>query len=260
MDSPVTHTASTDIHLPDLRGGTALVTGASRGIGRAVAVALSAHNVRCFSLANQGFTTNLPSQVVPISCDLGDAETIEKVLASVEAQTESLDYVVNVAGIDPKYGLEEGTVDIWDSMVDLNLRAYYLLIRGCLPLLRRGRGRSIVNVSSINYRLGIVGRSIYSTTKAGILGLTTGLARELGQEGIRINTVSPGWVFTERQIAEYFSGPDAEKHLATLGEMQALSLHIDPIDIANHVLFYLSNVSRASTGHNCVVDGGWLLE
>jgi enoyl-[acyl-carrier-protein] reductase (NADH) len=67
-------------------------------------------------------------------------------------------------------------------------------------------------------------------------------------------------VFTERQIAEYFSGPEAEKHLASLSEKQALSLHIDPIDIANHVLFYLSNVSRASTGHNCVVDGGWLLE
>ena len=142
----------------------------------------------------------------------------------------------------------------------IDLRASWLTAKHTLPAMKlEGRG-SIVNVSSINYRLGIAGRSIYSTTKAGILGLTAGLARELGQEGIRINTVSPGWVFTERQIAEYFSGPDAEKHLATLFEKQALSLHIDPVDIANHVLFYLSNVSRASTGHNCVVDGGWLLE
>ena len=260
MASPMLQTKAIAIHLPDLRGGTALVTGASRGIGRAVVDALTAHDVHCFSLANQGFATDLPPQVVPILCDLGDAEMIEKVIASVTAQTESLDYLVNVAGIDSKYRLAEGTVDIWDSIIDLNLRAYYLLIRGCLPLLRRGRGRAIVNVSSINYRLGIVGRSIYSTSKAGILGLTTGLARELGQEGIRINTVSPGWVFTERQIEEYFSGPQAEKHLATLTEKQALSLHIDPIDIANHVLFYLSSVSRASTGHNCIVDGGWLLE
>ena len=260
MASPAAPTRATAIHLPDLRGGTALVTGASRGIGRAVAEALAAHDVRCFGLASQGFAADLPPQVKPISCDLGDAETIEQVIGMVAAQTESLDYLVNVAGIDPKHRLEEGTVDIWDSIVDLNLRAYYLLIGGCLPLLRRGRGRSIVNVSSINYRLGIIGRSIYSTTKAGILGLTTGLARELGKEEIRINTVSPGWVFTERQIAEYFSGPDAEKHLATLDEKQALPLHIDPVDIANHVLFYLSKVSRASTGHNCVVDGGWLLE
>ena len=253
-------TGATMIQLPDLRGGTALVTGASRGIGRAVVEALAGHDVRCFALANDGFPPDLPPQTVPVPCDLSDASTMEEVVASVAAQTDSLDYLVNVAGIDPKYQLEEGTVDRWDSIVDLNLRAYYLLIRGCLPLLRRGHGRSIVNVSSINYRLGIPGRSIYSTTKAGILGLTTGLARELGRDGIRINTVSPGWVFTERQVAEYFTGPNAEKHLATLEEKQALRIHIDPVDVANHILFYLSNVSRASTGHNCVVDGGWLLE
>jgi len=248
------------IQLPDLRGGTALVTGASRGIGRAVVEALAGHDVRCFGFANDGFPPDLPPQVIPMSCDLSEASTIEESVASVAAQTDSLDYLVNVAGIDPKYELEEGTVDMWDSIVDLNLRAYYLLIRGCLPLLRRGRGKSIVNVSSINYRLGIPGRSIYSTTKAGILGLTTGLARELGRDGIRINTVSPGWVFTERQVVEYFTGKNAEKHLATLDEKQALRIHIDPVDVANHILFYLSNVSRASTGHNCVVDGGWLLE
>jgi len=248
------------IQVPDLRGGTALVTGASRGIGRAVVEALAGHDVRCFGLAKDGFPPDLPPPVFPMPCDLNDPSAVEEIVAFVAAQTDSLDYLVNVAGIDPKYQLEEGTVDMWDSIVDLNLRAYYLLIRGCLPLLRRGRGKSIVNVSSINYRLGIPGRSIYSTTKAGILGLTTGLARELGRDGIRINTVSPGWVFTERQVVEYFTGPHAEKHLATLDEKQALQIHIDPVDVANHILFYLSNVSRASTGHNCVVDGGWLLE
>jgi NAD(P)-dependent dehydrogenase (short-subunit alcohol dehydrogenase family) len=260
MTNPAMQTRATPIQLPDLRGGTALVSGASRGIGRAVVEALAAHDVRCFGLANYGFTPNLHSLVVPITCNLNDTSELEEVVALIAAQAGSLDYLVNVAGIDPKHRLEEGTVDIWDSIVDLNLRAYYLLIQACLPLLRRGHGRSIVNVSSINYRLGIVGRSIYSTTKAGILGLTTGLARELGREGIRINTVSPGWVFTERQVAEYFTGPEAKKHLATLGEKQALQIHIDPVDVANHILFYLSHVSRASTGHNCVVDGGWLLE
>ena len=260
MIEPTPQAGATAIQLPDLRGGSALVTGSSRGIGRAVVEALAAHDVRCFGLTDQGFSAEIRPQVVSIRCDLSDARAIGEALAEVAAQTESLDYVVNVAGTDAKYGLEEGTVEVWDSIVDLNLRAYYLLIRGCVPLLRRGRGRSIVNVSSINYRLGVVGRSIYSTTKAGILGLTTGLTRELGREGIRINTVTPGWVFTERQVEEYFAAPDAEKHLRTLHEKQALALHIEPADVANHVLFYLSNVSRASTGHNCVVDSGWLLE
>jgi NAD(P)-dependent dehydrogenase (short-subunit alcohol dehydrogenase family) len=256
---PAKHTDGTAIHLPDLRG-TALVTGASQGIGRAVVEALAAHEVRCYGLARHPLPPDLPPQVVSVPCDLGDARAIEQAVTEIAAQTETLDYLVNVAGVDPKYRLEEGTVEVWDAMVDLNLRAYYLLIRSCLPLLRRGRGRAIVNVSSINYRLGIVGRSIYASTKAGILGLTTGLARELGREGIRINTVTPGWVFTERQVAEYFAAENAEKHLATLDQVQALPLHIQPMDIANHILFYLSTVSRASTGHNCVVDSGWLLE
>ena len=104
-------------------------------------------------------------------------------------------------------------------------------------------------------------RSLYSISKAGILGLTTGLARELGSEGIRINSVSPGWVFTERQIREYFTEPkERKKNLATLEARQAINCQITPQDVANHVLFYLSEASQASTGHNCVVDAGWLLE
>ncbi|MEO6845435.1 MAG: SDR family oxidoreductase, partial [Ginsengibacter sp.] len=170
------------------------------------------------------------------------------------------DGVVNVAGIDSKFALADGDERAWQKLVDLNLRAYYLVIRASAPLLRRGRGKAIVNVSSINYRLGVPKRSIYSVTKAGILGLTTGLARELGREGIRINTVTPGWIFTERQVKEYFSGAKAAQHLAYLAGVQSLSLKISATDVANHILFYLSDASRASTGHNCVVDGGWLLE
>lgn len=131
--------------------------------------ALAAHGLRCFGLANAAFPAGLPPQVVPVRCDLSDAAALEEAIAGVAAQTESLDDLITAAGIDAKYRLEEGTVDVWDLIADLNLRAYYLLIRSCLPLLRHGRRRSIVNVSSVNYRLGIVGHSIYSTTKAGIL-------------------------------------------------------------------------------------------
>lgn len=162
--------------------------------------------------------------------------------------------------MDPKYLIDEVTVEQWDHLIDLNLRTYYFVIKLALPLLRRGQGRSIVNVSSINYRLGIPGRAAYSATKAGILGLTTGLSRELGRENIRVNTVSPGWIFTERQVEEYFNSEDAAKHLDFLGQEQSIKIKIKPEDVANHILFYLSAVNRTSTAHNCVVDGGWLLE
>lgn len=245
--------------LPDLCGRIMLVTGASAGIGLATVEALLANGARCFGLSLEAPPLDHP-QFHPLPCDLRDPAALARAFARLGELAPHLDGVVNVAGVDPKVPLAEGDAAAWAGVADLNLRGYYLVIRESLDLLRRGTGRAIVNVSSINYRLGLPGRSIYSATKAGILGLTSGLARELGRDGIRINTVSPGWIFTERQVREYFSGADTAKHLSHLASVQSLPLRIQPGDIANHILFYLSGVSRASTGHNCVVDGGWLLE
>jgi NAD(P)-dependent dehydrogenase (short-subunit alcohol dehydrogenase family) len=245
--------------LPDLQGRTAVVTGVSMGIGRATAELLLENGARVVGLARVADRWTHP-ELLGISCDLSDAEAIEAAFREISLQAERLDYVVNVAGADPKYPIDTITLGEWDRLIDLNLRAYYFVVKGALPLLRRGRGKSVVNVSSINYRLGVPGRAPYSATKAGILGLTTGLCRELGREGIRVNTVSPGWVFTERQIEEYFAGNQAARFLEYLAQQQAIRIKMTAADVANHVVFYLSEVSRASTGHNCVVDGGWLLE
>lgn len=259
MPAELSNTPAPSLQLPDLRGKIALVSGASAGIGRATVEALLANGTVCYGIAPAPVDLVHPG-FHPVICDLGNAAAIAHAFTQLRATIDHLDFVVNVAGIDPKLPLAEGDAERWDEIVDLNLRGYYLVIRESLDLLRRGNGRAIVNVSSINYRLGLPGRSIYSTSKAGILGLTTGLARELGRDGIRINTISPGWVFTERQVREYFTGADTTKHLAHLANVQSLPLRIQPGDVANHILFYLSSVSRATTGHNCVVDGGWLLE
>lgn len=248
------------IQLPDLAGRSAVVTGASRGIGKAICDALIANGVHCFGLSDEFPASPDISQLTQLVCDLRDPDAIRAVVEKVREQTPSLDYVVNVAGISPKFKIDEGGEAEWHQLMDLNLRAYYLVIRACLSLLREGQGKSIVNIGSINYRLGVIGRSIYSASKAGILGLTTGMARELGRDGIRVNTISPGWVFTEREIDLYFGTGDGEKYLAYLADRQSILRKIQPSDIANHVLFYLSAVSGASTGHNCVVDAGWLLE
>jgi len=254
IDSP-----APGLRLPDFQGRTALVTGSSLGIGKATAQLLLENGARVFGLSLEAGNWTHPA-LTSLACDLSDAAALVAAFEKISARTPHLDYVVNVAGKDPKYSLDEVTVEQWDGLLDLNLRAYYFVIKLALPLLRRGEGRSIVNVSSINYRLGLPGRAAYSASKAGILGLTTGLSRELGREHIRVNTITPGWIFTERQVEEYFAGPEAEKHLAFLARQQSVQLQITSADIANHILFYLSNVSRASTGHNCVVDGGWLLE
>jgi NAD(P)-dependent dehydrogenase (short-subunit alcohol dehydrogenase family) len=251
--------APTTLHLPDLEGKVAVVTGVSMGIGRATAERLLENGACVYGLARTADRWTHP-QLTGVPCDLAEATAIEEAFETITRETDRLDFVVNVAGADPKHPIDGITTEEWDRLVDLNLRAYYMVIKGALPLLRRGAGKSIVNVSSINYRLGVPGRAPYSATKAGILGLTTGLSRELGRERIRVNTVSPGWIFTERQVEQYFAGPQASKFLDYLAEQRAVRLKISGADIANHILFYLSEVSRASTGHNCVVDGGWLLE
>ncbi len=245
--------------LPDLRDKNALVTGSSSGIGLATVQGLLANKVNVFGLdlAESGVRNR---RLTSIHCDLRDTSSILNAFDKISAETTTLDYVVNVAGMDPKYRIDEIEIEQWNELVDLNLRAYYFVIKHALPLLRNGTGRSIVNVSSINYRLGIPGRAPYSATKAGILGMTTGLSRELGRENIRINAVTPGWVFTERQVVDYFAGKDGMKNLDYLAKQQSVRIKISPADVANHILFYLSSVSRASTGHNCIVDGGWILE
>ena len=236
-------------HYPDMKGRIALVTGATAGIGYAVREMLHQQGVTVRSLAIDGDD---------LRCDLSDPDQMERAIDQIDTP---LDYVVNAAGVDTTYSLEEGDCQHYDRIANLNLRAYYLVIRQSLPLLKQGQGKAIVNISSICYRLGVPGRSIYSATKAGILGLTTGLARELGAQGIRVNTITPGWVFTERQVTEHFTdSASRETNIATIKNNQAVDRQISPADIANHIVFYLSEASAASTGHNCVVDAGWLLE
>ena len=246
----------------DLKGKVAVVTGASRGIGNAASLALLKQKTKVFGIDCNNATIK-HDDYYHYSCDLQLTEEIEKTFSLINKKTKSIDYLVNVAGIDPKISIEDGDEKDWNKIVDINLRGYYFCIRSSLKMMKKGKGKSIVNISSINYRLGVSGRSIYSTTKAGIIGLTTGLARELGKDGIRINCISPGWIFTERQKKEYFNTNDKEKdkkYLDNLYSMQSLRIKIQPEDIANHVLFLLSDVSKATTGHNLIVDGGWLLE
>jgi len=245
--------------LPDLAGKTAIVTGASLGIGHATANLLLQNGVRVFGLSHDHHQFDREG-LTAVTCDLAREEDIETAFQEILSHTDRIDFVVNVAGIDPKYPIGETSYLEWDRLLNINLRAYYFVIQKALPLLYQGSGKSIVNVSSINYRLGVPGRAAYSASKAGILGLTTGMSRELGANGVRVNTITPGWIFTERQIEEYFQGEDGEKNLAYLAGRQSVKVKITATDIANHILFYLSEVSRASAGHNCVIDGGWLLE
>jgi NAD(P)-dependent dehydrogenase (short-subunit alcohol dehydrogenase family) len=241
----------------DLAGARVLVTGSAAGIGRAVALALAEQGAQVVGIDHQAAAYG--SWYEHQTCDLSDADQLAEALARITATP--LDGVVNVAGIDPKISLAEADLAAWHRVIDLDLRAYHLVLHHALAALQRGRLKAIVNLSSINHRLGVPRRGLYTVAKCGVIGLTRGLARELGRDGIRINTVSPGWIFTERQVEEYFADNAAgQANRQELFAKQSLALEIQAADVAQHVLFYMSGASRASTGHNCVVDAGWTLE
>lgn len=166
------------MRLLDLAGKSAIVTGTSAGIGAAVARELCAQGTTVLGLDVVEPACPMPSNFQHLHCDIRVPAAIQEAASRLPAG--KLDYMVNVAGKDPKISLQDGDAAAWDELVNLNLRSQYLLIRACAPLLEVGAGKAIVNISSINYRLGVPKRAIYTASKAGVLGLTRGLARELG--------------------------------------------------------------------------------
>lgn len=159
--------------------------------------------------------------------------------------------LINNAGHDPRIRLEETTTPAWDSLFACNLRAYFLVCRESVQWMRAGG--TMVNFSSATFHQGPANMTAYVATKAGIQGFTRSLARELGPRGIRVNTLSPGWVMTERQLREHVTR--AEKKV--IRDRQCIPDLIQPDEIASVALFLASAGSRAITGQELLVDRGW---
>ena len=163
-----------------------------------------------------------------------------------------INVLVNNAAIDPRIPLEDLTTQKLDHLYQVNLRPYFICAREVVPCMRASRS-SIVNLSSITFHNAPAFMSAYVATKAAIIGLSRALARELGPKRIRVNTVSPGWVMTERQMREYVDA--AARRL--IKKSQCLPDFLQPRDIAEVILFLASNASSAITGQEILADRGW---
>jgi NAD(P)-dependent dehydrogenase (short-subunit alcohol dehydrogenase family) len=140
----------------------------------------------------------------------------------------------------------------WDDLFATNLRACFLMARETTPHMTDGAG-AIINLASITFHLGPSPMSAYVATKGGVLGFTRALARELGPRGIRVNTLSPGWVMTERQLKQFVT-PAVKR---TIRKSQCVPELLQPKDMAEVVLFLASDASRAITGQEILADRGW---
>lgn len=235
-----------------LEGRTVLVTGGSRGLGRAMVELLVADGARvAFTWSSDagGADDVAQSGATAMQLDLRDRAAPAALVRAVESELGPLDGLVNNAGVHAS-GLMAMTSDAsWDEMLDINLGGAFRMTRAVVPGMVSRRSGSIVNVSSLVAVAGLAGESAYAASKAGLLGMTRSLARELGSRSIRVNAVLPGFVATDMT-----SGlAPASKALET---RHVLKGGVTPVDVAGMVAFLLSDRARAVTGQALIVDAG----
>ena len=248
---------------PSLRGRVVFVTGGASGIGAAevsafahqgaqvafVDIADDAALALCQSLRDAGHPEPFFQH-----CDLTDIAALQAAIAAVARKLGPVTVLVNNAANDQRHAWQDVTPAFWDERMATNLRHQFFAIQAVAPMMKAAGGGSIINFGSISWHSNTGGMPAYTTAKAAVEGLTKGMARDLGPDGIRVNTVIPGWIMTQRQIDLWLT-PDAEKDLM---RAQCLKEKVYPDDVANMVLWLASDDSRMCTSQLWVVDGGRL--
>ena len=246
---------------PSLAGKRVLVTGGGSGIGAGLVEAFVTQGARVAFVdvadePSQALLERLAVDAahVPIyhRCDLTDIDQLKDVFGKLEQALGGIDILINNAGNDDRHGVDEVTPAYWDERLNVNLRHQFFAAQAVLPAMKRAGGGTILNFGSISWHLALPDLVLYQTCKAAIEGLTRGLARDLGRDGIRVNTIVPGNVQTPRQ--EKWYTPEGEAEIVAA---QCLDGRIQPIDVAALVLFLASDDARMCTGHDYFIDAGW---
>jgi len=234
----------------------ALVTGGSRGIGREIVRALAAGDwTIAFTWREredeaQRLAEELGDAVHPFRLDLRDRSRPADLVLEIEERVGPIVGLVNNAGMRRDRLLAALPDDDWDELIDANLGGVFRCCRAVIPRMLRRRAGSIVNVSSLTAVHGLAGQAAYGAAKAGILGLTRSLSREIGSRGIRVNAVVPGFVPTE-MVADLGPG-----QVEALRAAEVLPDGVTASSVADAVAFLLSNRARSITGQTLVIDAG----
>lgn len=242
----------------DLKDQVAIVTGASRGIGRAIAVTLARNGAKVACVARSA--DKLAETVAEIvaaggtaeafACDVTDDSSVSDVIEKVLAKWDRLQILVNNAGITRDGLIPRMADDAWDEVIATNLRGPFLFTRAvCRPLMQGRYGR-IVNVASVSALMGNAGQANYSASKAGLIGMTRAVSKELAGRNITVNAVAPGFIATEMTSA---LGPGLDDEIKKRVPLKRLG---QAQEIADAVLFLCSRGASFITGQVLVVDGG----
>src|SRR6185437_1157717 len=250
-------------HYPSLQNAAVLVTGGASGIGAATVeiFALQGSRVAFLDIAEESAASLIaklspaaPNQPAFFKCDLTDIVDLRSAVKKIESQFGAIKVLVNNAASDDRHNFSEVPPEYWDERMNVNLRHHFFAIQAVAPGMTKAGGCSIINMSSISWMIPSTGLPAYITAKAGIVGLTRTLSRELGGSKIRINCISPGAIMTERQRRLWMT----PEYLGEIMRSQSIKRELTPEDVAKLVLFLAAEDSSAITGQNFVIDGGWV--
>lgn len=251
-------------HYPSLQGRSVLITGGATGIGAALveAFALQGSRVGFIDLAAEA-GRKLAARLLAdpgvahapafAAADITDTAALRSAISTLRATCGPIACLVNNAANDTRHRIEDTTPESWDAGIAVNLKHQFFAAQAVMPDMVAARAGSIINLGSVSWMLKQGGMPAYTASKSAVQGLTRGLARDLGRHGIRVNTVVPGWVMTERQLRLWFN----EEAKADVARGQCINQPLMPEHIASMVLFLAADDSAMCTAQDFIVDGGW---
>jgi NAD(P)-dependent dehydrogenase (short-subunit alcohol dehydrogenase family) len=243
---------------PSLAGKTVFVSGGGSGIGAALVTRFAGQGCRVAfcdiaDAPSQALVAALAAAPVRYyRCDLHDIAALRSTLAAVAADLGPVAVLINNAARDDRHRLQDVTPEYWDERLAVNLRHHFFAVQATAPGMAALGGGAIINMGSVSWMRATPGLAAYTTAKAAIHGLTRTLARELGAQNIRVNSIVPGAILTERQKALWLT-PELDREFIA---EQCLKFRLTEDDVARPALFLASDEARGITGQNLIVDAG----
>jgi NAD(P)-dependent dehydrogenase (short-subunit alcohol dehydrogenase family) len=247
---------------PSLKGRTVLVTGGAGGIGASIVSHFAAQGAKVGFLdkdakSGRALVARLRRKRQRVHfelCDLTDIDALRASIAAVRKALGPITILVNNAGHDERHSLDEITPEYFDERIRVNLRHQLFCIQAVAADMKKAGNGAIINMTSTSWMMGAPNMPVYTASKAAVVGMTRGLARELGAFNIRVNAFAPGWIMTKRQL-DLWVTPEADAERAA---GQCIKRRLYPDDMDRAVLFLASDEASAATNQVFVFDAGWL--